>query len=292
MPRQKRITTEGLDGLNAGLAVLETFTPNRPQLALGEVSARLGLHKSRVFRILNTLKRRGFVEQSAKGGPYALGLKLVELGNAVGRGRSVLAAAAPLLSKLSQTLRGTVVLRVLDGVEQLTLDCVHSPEVLRTSFPVGARLPATYGSTGKVLLAFRPETETGAILKHGAVAAGTARAITGLQAYRRELERVRLAGYALNLEEAVAGVRSVSAPILDGGGSAVAAIGISFPASALPRTRIREVAQQLCEAAREVSARLGYALPGQSAPELAVASGGLRRRPKAKGQLTARGVAS
>jgi IclR family acetate operon transcriptional repressor len=77
--------------------------------------------------------------------------------------------------------------------------------------------------------------------------------------YRRELERVRAAGFALNLEESVAGVRSVGAPVLDGAGTAVAAIAISFPAAALPRTRIREVARHLCAAGGEISIRLGHA---------------------------------
>lgn len=259
MPRQRRLSPDGLDGLDAGLAVLETFRPDQPALTLGEISGRLGLSKSRVFRILSTLKRRGFAEQVARGGPYQLGLKVVEVAQAAGQGRSLLAAAAPVLAALSQVLRGTVVLRILDGVEQLTLDCVHSPEVLRTSFPVGARLPATYGSTGKVLLAFRPWAMTDDILARFPLAGRAGGATARLADYRRELERVRAAGFALNLEESVAGVRSVGAPVLDGAGTAVAAIAISFPAAALLRTRIREVARHLCASGCEISIRLGHA---------------------------------
>jgi DNA-binding IclR family transcriptional regulator len=178
---------------------------------------------------------------------------------AVAAERSLLDAAAPVLASLSQTLRGTVVLRILDGVEQLTLDCVHSPEVLRTSFPVGARLPATYGSTGKVLLAFRPQAVTGRILARCLLdgrRGGTALRVTD---YRRELDRVRAAGFALNLEESVVGVRSVGAPVLNGTGTAVAALAISFPVAALPRTRIREVARHLRAAGNDIGIRLGFA---------------------------------
>jgi DNA-binding IclR family transcriptional regulator len=257
MPRQQRLSPDGLDGLDAGLAVLEAFRPEQGALTLGEISHRLGLSKSRVFRILSTLKRRGFAEQVVRGGPYRLGPKVVEVAQAVGPRRSLLAAATPVLTALSQALRGTVVLRILDGVEQLTLDCVHSPEVLRTSFPVGARLPATYGSTGKVLLAFRPGAVTGDILARCPPVGGS-RGTTARMAYRRELERVRVAGFALNLEESVTGVRSVGAPVLDGDGTAAAAIAISFPVAALPRTRIREVARHLCAAGNDIGIRVGY----------------------------------
>ena len=68
---------------------------------------------------------------------------------------------------------------------------------------------------------------------------------------------MRAAGFALNLEESVPGVRSVGAPILNGAGTAVAAIAISFPVAALPRTRIRDVARHLCAAASEIGIRLG-----------------------------------
>jgi IclR family pca regulon transcriptional regulator len=261
MPRQRRLSPDGLDGLDAGLAVLEAFRPEEPALTLGEISHRLGLSKSRVFRILSTLKRRGFAEQVARGGPYQLGLKVVEVAQAAGQGRSLLVAAAPVLAALSQALRGTVVLRILDGVEQLTLECVHSPEVLRTSFPVGARLPATYGSTGKVLLAFRPRTVTDDILDRFPLAGRTGGAPARRADYRRELERVRAAGFALNLEESVAGVRSVGAPVLDSRATAIAAIAISFPMAALPRTRIRDVARHLCAAGGEISVRLGHVHP-------------------------------
>ena len=258
MPRQQRLSPDGLDGLDAGLAVLEALRPEQGALTLGEISQRLGLSKSRVFRILSTLKRRGFAEQVMRGGPYRLGPKLVEVAQAAGHGRSLLVAATPVLAALSQALRGTVVLRILDGVEQLTLDCIHSPEVLRTSFPVGARLPATYGSSGKVLLAFRPRAVTGDILSHCPPVGGGRGTTARVANYRRELERVRAAGFALNLEESVAGVRSVGAPVLDGEGTAAAAIAISFPVAALPRTRIREVARHLCAAGNDIGIRLGY----------------------------------
>jgi DNA-binding IclR family transcriptional regulator len=260
MPKQRRIARDGLDGLNAGLAVLETFGP-RAELTLTDISSRLGLYKSRVFRILTTLKRRGFVEQPARGGPYRLGLRLFELGSRVARATSLHAAAVPVLGELSERSRGTVVLRVLDGEEQVTLECIHSPEVLRTSFPVGARLPATYGSTGKVLLGFLPDAAAAVLIEQAAARPGGGAHLTDVARFRRELAMVSALGYAVNLEESVEGVRGVAAPVLGSDGSALAAIGISFPAAQLPRRGIPTVARDLCTAAREISQRLGHLPP-------------------------------
>jgi len=262
MPRQRRFSNDGIDSLEAGLAVLEVFGAESPQLSLTEISSRLGLYKSRVFRILQTLKRRGFVGQAVKGDPYQLGWKVLDLAHVLTEGHSILTAAAPVLSDLSRDLRGTVVLRVLQGDEQLTLQCVHSPEVLRTSFPVGARTSATYGSTGKALLAFLPSTEAVSILGR-AVNAGKHVGKTPAR-FLRDLATVRRTGYAINIEETVQGVRGVAAPVLSRNREALAAIAASFPAAALPRRRIPEVARQVREAALQIGVRLGQQAPNSN----------------------------
>jgi DNA-binding IclR family transcriptional regulator len=258
MTSNQRLASDSLDTLDAGISVLESFPGPAQSLALGEISARLDLSKSRVFRILTTLKRRGFVEQASRGGPYRLGYKLERLGSAVATVRSLPRVAVPVMRDLSQTLRGTIVLRVPDGDEQLTVECVHSPEVLRTSYPVGARLSLTYGSTGKILMAFRPPQAAEEILRRVPLTHSGPRAIIEPAAYLRELDGVRAAGYALSLEEAVAGVRGVAAPVFDGDGTAIAAIAVSFPASALPKKRLPTVARALAEASRAIGSQFGF----------------------------------
>jgi DNA-binding IclR family transcriptional regulator len=260
MPTQRRLRPEGLDALDAGIVVLESFASAVGPMSLAEVSSRVGLSKSRVYRILCTLKHHGLVEQPLRGGPYSLGSKLGILANLAAT-PSLPRVAASIMAELAQELRGTVVLRVIENGEQLTLDCVHSPEVLRTSYPVGAPLPVYYGSSGKVLLAFRPAGESQALLRAAGPLQGTRKAIVDPAEYRRELARVRQAGFAVNVEETVLGVRGVAAPVLDSDGRAAAAIAVSFPAAALPRARHAETGRRLREAARTIAARLGYREP-------------------------------
>ena len=238
-----------LDGLDAGLTVLEFFGPRR-SLTLGEVSSALNLSKSRTFRILNTLKQRGFVEQSVRGGPYRLGGKISEMAHGFLLFRTLPDVERPIMQALSQSVRGTVVLRAFEGREQLTLECIHSQEVLRTSFAVGAHYPATYGSTGKALLAFSQPDEVGSLLSH----LPTPERLKLLDEFRLTRER----GYALNLQESVRGVHGIAGPILDTNRHPVAAIGISFPSSDLPRSRIPEVAEALAGACETIRGRCGY----------------------------------
>lgn len=249
MPTKSKIgSSDELGGLDAGLSVLECFCESGEPQALGDISLRVSLSKSRAYRILTTLKLRGYVRQDTKGGPYSPGEKLEYLGAAISREISLLRAAKPIMAELSQSLRGTVVLRVLERNTQLTRDCVHSPETLRTSYPVGMRLPPTYGSTGKALFAYATPESREAMLEELAPALG--------ERLRQEVDGIRTRGYAVNLEETVKGVRGVGAPVLDRFGAAIAALGISFPAFALPRNRIAQVGQALVEACEAIGCQL------------------------------------
>lgn len=56
--------------------VLEAFRSSE-ELSLAEISERVGLNKSRVFRLLHTLVEHGYVERSWDG-TGVLGLKILE----------------------------------------------------------------------------------------------------------------------------------------------------------------------------------------------------------------------
>ena len=54
------------------LAVLQALSESRDGLRLVDLSQRVGLHKSTVYRLLRTLVDLGYVAQEAHGGLYVL----------------------------------------------------------------------------------------------------------------------------------------------------------------------------------------------------------------------------
>src|SRR2546425_6085490 len=78
--------TEGkylVESVARALDVLETFRDSE-ELSLNEISRRVGLNKSRSFRLLHTLAERGYVEKIADGGRYRLGAKRFERARPLG----------------------------------------------------------------------------------------------------------------------------------------------------------------------------------------------------------------
>ena len=86
----------------------------------------------------------------------------------------------------------------------------------------------------------------------------TAHTITALSPLRRELERIREQGYALDQEEAVEGLRCVAGPVFNHAGRIVAAFSVAGPAPRLSPPRVTEIAQMVRETSEQISYRLGF----------------------------------
>ena len=85
-------------------------------------------------------------------------------------------------------------------------------------------------------------------------------------ALKRELERIRDRGYAIDDEEIEDGVRCIAAPILNASNRAVAAVSVSGPSSRITPDRFQLIGKTMLKAAQELSTRIGR----QAAPDVPV----------------------
>jgi len=118
-------------------------------------------------------------------------------------------------------------------------------------------------AVGKAMLAFLCDSEVEGIIDAHGLPALVLDTIIDKGQPRKELERVRKLGYAIDAIENEESIRRAGAPILDHTGNPVAAMSISGPAFRLTRQRIQELVEPLTSAAEEISRRLGHSR-GQS----------------------------
>jgi DNA-binding IclR family transcriptional regulator len=114
---------------------------------------------------------------------------------------------------------------------------------LRTTVPVGTRLPLTAGSGAQVLCAWADPASLGDVLQRAAFTA-------------RQLADIRRRGWAQSVAQREVGVASVSAPVLGRTGALLAAISVSGPIERLGRTPGPRLAPVLVAGARRISAAL------------------------------------
>jgi IclR family transcriptional regulator, KDG regulon repressor len=239
-----------------GLALLEALARAGEPCGVSELARQLQLTKSNVHRLLQTLNEQGYVQNVGATGRYEVTLKLWELGVEVLDKFDVKRVAFEPMERLVALTGETVHLSILDHGEVVYIDKVDSPQPVRAYSKVGGRAPAYCVATGKALLAHASAAVVDAVARE--LRSHTANTITDPTELRAELKRVREAGYAINRGEWREGVCGVAAPIRDGRGSVIAAIGISGPVDRLKSRVVKQFAPAVVEVARSISSRLGW----------------------------------
>ncbi len=239
------------------LRVLESFRAGELDLSLGEIAARTGLPKSSIHRVLATLVAHRLVERDPQTRRYRLGIRLFELGSVAIHERGLHTAAHPALEQLSAESGETCHLAVLSETEAVYVYKLDGPSSIIMSSRVGGRAPCHATSIGKVLAAWAGDDLLRA-LSASPLRGYTPHTITSVPAFLAELERVRAAGFALDLEEFEEGLRCVAAPVRDHTGRVVAAIGIAGPRRRMEDEVLNAHVQKVLAAAAELSRNLGY----------------------------------
>lgn len=243
--------------LDRGLTVLEVLAKT-PESSLTELSEEAGLAFSTAHRILETLRQRGFVVQSADTGRYSLGVRAYEVGTGFLARSQLPEAAQGAMRKLVSDLNETVNLAIQDGSDAVYIDQLESRQKVRMFTQIGARTPLHSSGVGKVLLAWQGEEAQRILLGTGPLRAFTPNTLTEPAAVLNELHRVREQGYAVDSEEFEPGVRCVAAPVRDRHGAVVAALSLSAPAGRLHEAQLASFGARVMAAGKEVSARLGW----------------------------------
>ncbi len=185
----------------------------QPEIRLSEATRYLGVASSTAHRLLAMLAYRGFVRQDPVSKAYLPGPSLTGVAFAIFGRLDIARSAAPLMRALSEQLRETVHVGMLDGASVRFVAAVEGPAAVRVASRLGRALPAHCTSTGKVMLAQLSAAELRALLPRERLKRITAHSIGSRAALEAELAAIRERGYATNREESEEGVASVAVPI-------------------------------------------------------------------------------
>ena len=238
-----------LDRIVAVLEAVEGGATTLPELVRAT-----GLTRTTAHRLALALEGHGFLTRLGGQG-YRLGPRLLRLAATAMRELPIRDLAQPALVRLARTTGESAQLYVRSGDERVCIDAVESTQELRTIVRIGASLPLTAGSAGKVILAWASERDRDRVLARYRPLTTEAPSLGSL---RRDLATTRRRGWASSVGEREPGVASVSAPVLGPRDVPVAVVSISAPARRLGRFRAAAFAPAVLEAAHEVERSLGY----------------------------------
>lgn len=245
-----------IQSLERGLAVINSFSNDRPTQTLSDVAQFTGLTRATARRALLTLAKLGYVRQSSRN--FSLTPKVLDLGYSFLSSFRVIDLAQPSMERLVDQIKESSSMSILDGDDVVYVARVPTKRIMTISLALGSRLPAYPTSMGRVLLASLSDEEISDYLDRTTLEQLTKFTVTDRAKLLEALAKTREQGYSLVDQELEEGVRSVAAPITTPRGTVVAAMNVSGHASRVTLSRMRqEFLPRLLEAAEETSARVG-----------------------------------
>jgi len=245
--------------------LLERLIDAREPRLLRDHATALGLPLSTAHRLFNSLEQVDLVVRERRGS-YLPGPRLLALAQRLDVHFAMAQLARPVLRDVSQELRCTTHLGVLDAHFMVTYLVKDASGAASDVFSrEGMQLEGYCSAVGKVLLANLPVESLDAYLTDGAFVALTPKTKTDPAEIRGELDVVRGAAYALDQEEVTEGLICAAVPVY-GPVGVCAAISASRPKWDLAVEPLDHVLARLNAAASTLSAALGA--PVSQAPSI------------------------
>jgi len=244
--------------LQRAVAILDSFSPNKPDLGVREAARIVGLSSSTTGRLLASLKELGVLDQNPETRAYSLGGKVLAWANVYTNTLDVRNLAMSALVQLHQETQETISLYVMEGDERVCVERLESPQNVRIVARIGRRLPLYAGSAGKVFLAFLSEERRNEILNHTDFTPFTSQTIVNRAQLMEDLEKIKNQGFAVSRGEWTSDASGVAAPIFNSSRDIVAAITISGPSQRFTDEKIEKYSRDILAISGKISRAMGY----------------------------------
>lgn len=254
-------TTQPIQSLDRGLVLLEAVAHARRPVSLSELMPVLGIDRSSVFRLANTLKRRGFLAQMPDGKGYTLGSSIWRMASLFRFENVLLQVARSHVDALVADTGETTYVAIREGVQAVLIERQLTAQALGVmGAGSGTGIPLHCTGVGKALIADFDHDRLFRLFGDAPMKRFTKRTITTLEKLAEACGQTRACGFAVDDEEGHEGVRCVGAPIRDVSGEVVAAVGISAPVTRLPREAVKKMGLRVVAAAEAIGRELGHAV--------------------------------
>jgi IclR family transcriptional regulator, acetate operon repressor len=249
-------TGEGTAALEKALDIFEAIGSEPQGISQADLSARLKVPRTTLYRLLASLVARGLVRRDPVRRVYLLGFKCFELARQAHSSGDLVAASASELRGLRDLTGETAYLGIAEGYEILSLERFDGAHSERSNAALGQRKPMHCTSQGKAILAAMTEGKRDQLIREMPLKPVTPKTIVDRRRLVAEIRVSTARGYSIDDEEIVEGIRCVGAAIVDSEGVVRGAISVAGPAWRMTLERFENLGPEIAEAARRIGAEL------------------------------------
>ena len=138
-------------GLIRGLKILESFTSERSEMTLSEISEILEINRSSAFRLVHTLEKCGYLNRTPHK-TYTLNISVLQLGYTAISTMPVPQYATAIMQKLRDQTKAAVHISILDNTDIVYLNNIQALGTFTSNIRIGTRWPAYATVIGQILL--------------------------------------------------------------------------------------------------------------------------------------------
>jgi len=221
-----------------------------------ELASNLDMAMSTIYDYLNTLENAHYLKKTD--GEYQISLMFYKHGMRAKRSIGFVEISDPILDNVAEESGETVWLVVEEHGKSILLEKATGENAVPMEADVGDRVDIHTVAGGKAILAHRDKKYIQEVIDQHGLIPRTEHTITDEGKFIEELEKVKEKGFAVNRQESVLGLRSISVPI-QRDGEVIAAISIAGPAHRLTDSRIDEqLSKLLLESSNEIELKMQY----------------------------------
>jgi DNA-binding IclR family transcriptional regulator len=243
--------------LERALLVIDLLAEHSEGLTQSEISSRLGLANSSIFRITMTLLEYGYLHRNDTK-HFTLTGKFLTIGHKALHEDNLIVNALDIMRELRDKIKETILIGTIIDCEGVVLEQVLGSHPFKFSIDKGTRISLHCSAPGKAMLAFLPESECENIIMNMPFKKFNSKTIIEPDMFRKELDVVRKCGYGLDQGEELTGIHCIGAPVFNKYGYPIAAIWTTGPADRLEKKQFEAVGMQIKKYAMIISERLGY----------------------------------
>nr|WKF59738.1 Pca regulon regulatory protein [Paraburkholderia busanensis] len=248
-------------GLERGLRILTEFSPREPVLGAPELSRRLKIPRTTVFRLLQTLESLGFLERADKDRNYRLGVAVLRLGFEYLSSLELTDLGLPVIEALRDDTGLTTHIVIRDGRDVVFVAKAqsHAPIFSSVKVNVGTRLPAHATTHGQVLMGDMTIDELRKLYPEPELERFTKQTPVTLDDLYERIRDDARRGFAISESSFERGISVVSAPVRNDTGRIVAVITTTIPRHEIDASLLDSgLIDKVRRAADELSQRLNY----------------------------------
>ena len=245
-------TRENVKALEKGLIILDMIKEAGRPLGVNEIAKDSAINLTTAFRMLQTLKNRGWVYQDAND-KYIIGHKVSFVTEKTNFYQELKEVAYLTMSRLTASESQAMNLVVRENERCFILEQSRTDKIIDYVPPKGACLPLYASACGKILLMEISDFLREEILGKIELKPLTKYTLTKKTDFLQELEKARLLGYAIDMHESQNEGVCIAVPLRSEQGEIIASLSFSGFIGKISESEINYYVQLLKKAAAEIT---------------------------------------